>query len=228
MNPKEYDRNSTLRQKIWREYENGTPVIAVDLDECLLDTCSVILSYVNAKCNTEHKVEHIVQYDMAKTLGIDPTIFQDILHGTNYLRETPPFPHAKTFIDNLKSGDLSEHLGVCKDVPPYVVFITHRGFRPDGFLLTHELLVEHDLIPDMLIVCPIGTCKVETMDELFEDNVSLIIEDQPKILQDFLAAGVPAMKSVRPWNKDSVWTDYSINLCVSPLPFHVSSLSNNG
>lgn len=222
MNAREYDRNSTLRQKTWREYESGIPVIGIDLDECLLDTCSVILKHVNEKCNTDHHVEHITQYDMAKTLGIDPTLFQDVLHGTDYLRHTQPFPHAKKFIDTLKSGDLSQHLGICSDEPPYIVFITHRGFRPDGFILTHDLLVEHDLIPDMLIVCPMGMNKVDVMDNLFDDNVHLIIEDQPRILHDFLEAGVQVMKSVRPWNKDSVWTDYSIDLTTSHYPLHIN------
>jgi hypothetical protein len=217
MNPKDYDRNNELRKKIWNIYEQGRSVIAIDLDECMLDTCSVILSHVNKICGTDHKVEHIHQYDMAKTLNIDPKVFQEILHETDYLSNTPPFPFAKEFLNRLKSKDFNGLLDIPEQDVPYIVFITHRGFRPDGFILTHDLLIDHDLIPDMLIVCPIGMNKVEVMDELFDDNVKLAIEDQPKILHDFLEAGIPVMKNLRPWNISSVWTDFSIDLKVSSL-----------
>lgn len=219
---KEYDRNTEVRMKVFTQHLFGQPVVAVDLDECLLATCHTILQYVNARCGTNYTTDHITQYDMAKTLGLDLVMFQDILHNSNYLRETQPFPHAVEFIQNLRSGKYNEQLQLSEDDLPYIVFITHRGFRPDGFLLTYELLTEIDLIPDHLIVCPMGVSKLDVLDDLYQDHVRLIVEDQPKILAEFLDAGIPVMKSVRPWNKD-LWTDFHIDLTKHHLPQQVSN-----
>jgi hypothetical protein len=58
---------------------------------------------------------------------------------------------------------------------------------------------------------------LDILDDLFGDNVQLIIEDQPKILNDFTQAGIQTVKNLRPWNKDH-WTDYTIDLTCSPDP----------
>lgn len=217
IDPALYDRNTEIRSKVWVEYVDGAPVLAVDLDDCLLDTCSLLIHRVNERCGTQHKFSSMVTYDIVKTLNIDMTSFMDILHNSDYLRQTLPFPHAKEFVERLKNGEYNHHFNIYNDHKPYVVFITHRGFRPDGFIMTHDLLVEHDLIPDQLIVCPVGQSKLDVLDELFADNIQLIIEDQPKILSDFTEAGIQTVKNLRPYNAEH-WTDYSIDLTKSAEP----------
>lgn len=195
------------------DYNN---VIVVDIDEVIWGINHSYLEEVNKHMGTNFTVDQIISYNMCQCLGIPYDVLTHVLNNTDAFSRIKVFQHSHSMINGLREGTLPQHYGLMNE-PHSVIFITHRGFRPDGFKITHDLLVQHNLIPDMLIAAPLGMSKLDIADDLFGHNLCGIIEDKPETLQEFSEAGFLTIKSDKPWNKN-VWSDYTIDLSKQLLP----------
>lgn len=197
-----------------REIYNNVAVF--DIDEVIWGINHAYLAEVNKALGTTYSVEQLHKYDMCKQFDIPYPLFTDVLHKTDAFSRVKVFQHSHTMIEGFKNGSLCSHFGLMNE-PHSVVFITHRGFRPDGLKITYDLLMKHNLVPDVLIAAPLGTSKLDIADDMFGHELCCIVEDKPSTLQEFSEAGFITIKSHKPWNVD-VWSDYSIDLEKSVMP----------
>lgn len=211
-----HNTSKEIRRLVLRELDPETPVVAFDLDEVLWNVNYAYVEEINKVMGTNFVLEDLKVYNMTEATGVPLEVFHNILHNTDAFARVVPCEFARELIQGIRDGSLCSYFGL-ESRPHKVVFITHRGYRPDGAKVTFDLLKEHDLLPDELVVAPLGSSKVIIADDYYGEYMTLMFEDHPHTINDFLMSGFPVVRSCRPWNRD-VWADYVIDLNQSSLP----------
>lgn len=211
-----HNTSKEIRRLVLRELDPETPVVAFDLDEVLWNVNYAYVEEINKAIGTSFTVEDLTTYNMTEATGVPLDVFHNILHNTDAFARVVPCQFARELVEGIRDGSLCSYFGL-ESRPHKVVFITHRGYRPDGTKVTFDLLKEHDLLPDELVVAQLGSSKVVIADEYYGEYMSLMFEDHPVTINDFLLSGFPVVRSCRPWNRD-VWADFVVDLNQSSLP----------
>lgn len=215
------NNDTPIRKYMFNEYD-GQPVIGCDIDEVLWSVMPSYLAEISKLTGVCYSMDQMTEYNMSKTLNVHPSIINEVLHNTDAFCRVTPYRFSESLIRNLREGIIPSSFGLPRE-PHYVALVTHRGFRADGLIKTLDLLKQFNIIPDALVAAPMTASKLDVMDDLYGDNISLMIEDCPPTIYEFLAAGIPVVKQDQPWNR-SVWTDYTIDLKkqLGPLDYAAS------
>lgn len=205
-----------LRIKHFVPYVPGTPVVGFDLDEVIWNVNHSYLEEINILCGTSYTVADLHTYSMSNALGVDISVIRKVLHETDAFKRITMCQYSPGIIQGFRDGSLPSYFGL-PSVPHHVVMITHRGYRPDGFRVAYELLEQNGILPDTLIASPLGSSKLDIADDIFGEDFSLMFEDHPDTIAEFMSAGIPTVKSLRPWTHN-VSANYAVDLNVSCLP----------
>lgn len=214
-----YDKNFETRRLVYREDCGEIPVVVFDIDEVLWNVNHSYIAEVNRFTGKSFTVEDITCYDMAQALGVCRTVIDRVFHETDAANQIQACTYSRDLVEGIRDGSLCPHFNL-PEVPHRVAFVTHRGFRANGLLETADLLHQNNLIPDELVAAPLRIPKLDLCDELYGERLQMIFEDHPTTLNDFIMAGFPAVRSLRPWNR-SQWSELTIDLNVSATPLQL-------
>lgn len=211
-----FDTTTEIRKYVFKEYDGSMPVIGLDLDEVLWAVMPSYLTELSAITGQTYLMENFHEYNMCRSLGVSEKLVHHVLNNTDAFCNVDPYTYSESLVRMLREGVITPSYGLASE-PHYIAFITHRGFRPDGFIKTFDLLKSFGILPDALIAAPMAQSKLDVMDELYQDNIVLIFEDCPKNIDEFVSASIPVAKHIQPWNKN-VWADYTIDLNKQAMP----------
>lgn len=186
------------------------PVVLVDLDETLVDTCSVFLDYISSKHDIEMLFHDLEHYDLDKYADIGEFCIKDVLQNSGYIQKAKPFKHALNFVQQLQKGHFDKN-------KYHVAIVTHRGSSEEVFQATQRQLHSIGIPYNSLHVVSRETCKLKYLQH-FECVPQLVVEDNTRVLQEAIRQGITTVCHARPWNTD-VRVAYRIRLTESTIPY---------
>ena len=161
---------------------NMPPLIGLDVDGVIADLVTPLLEQVHQRSGTRFHTEQIRQFDLRQTLGDLWSVGHDILCEPGFAQSLPPYP------DALRGVDALRNLGrVVFVTTPYAASPTWSDDRA-RWLERHANADRRDIV------------------HLADKTVfagRLLIDDAPAQLEAWVATGRPAIRVVRPWNREA-------------------------
>jgi hypothetical protein len=180
-------------------FNPDAPTVVIDADETIWGVLGPYINEINRIMGTDHKPEHVTRYDICGVLDVPQQVFYDVLMSDAFSKPEI-YIYAKQFLRKLREGGFNHMFGVPAGVQINIALVTLRGFRLDGFKITHDLLVAHDLYFDVLTALPMTKSKLDYADAEFNDLIG-IIDDSPNNLREFRMGGYLPICALAPWNQ---------------------------
>lgn len=163
-------------------------VFVFDLDDCLCRLRESLHSAIKKTTGMDIHWTEWNSYDLSSVYGTSSDLLLQAFIKGEALENAEMEPDAKNII------------GLAKEAGHRTVILTARAWHPKGSELTENLLKSSSVIPDELIVIPLGVSKADFLSKL--GKVSAVLDDHADHLDAFKAAGVNrTFLMTRPWNE---------------------------
>ena len=167
-------------------------IAIIDIDDTLADLRSPMCNSLNAICEEKyHWGQWTGDNTVEKLYGISTDELLGAIKDDLLLENLEPHPEVKEFMHLLHKLDY------------YVVFLTARGWHPNGNVVTEEWLKKHNIEYDRLIVCALEDNKADIVAANF-DSVDFAVDDSVRHCRSY--SEQPIVKNVYtydlPWNRD--------------------------
>lgn len=182
--------------------------IIVDIDETIADITTPWLAALHSVYDIHLTKSEINHYHL-HLFYPDATLKDVLLIAKNHavLEKAEPLPLVRLALNHCIKHNIE------------IIFLTARGWHPDGFRLTQTWLKKHALPYHQLHIMPMNMSKAVYAKQKFGLNMTAFFDDYTKNIDDFKKV-LPSVKSfliTQPWN---IHSDHQkTNSLYSALPF---------
>lgn len=172
--------------------DEGQPIAVVDIDDVVYPCTRVLLNHLNERYKKQVSMDAITRLRIEEHFPeLEDPFLQYLINGfSDYMDNASAYSYAKPVIELLKDHGF------------YVLFVTARGFHPEGYRYSHTFLKDSDIHFDCLATVRIGQSKLDFVLDHFGYDVHLLVEDSASVISEFKEydSSVRIIKANRPWN----------------------------
>ena len=163
--------------------------IGVDLDGCVYDFGSKFLAMLNLRLGTNYGYYDQTHWFYEESLGIDKKITEEVFKcfvDNKMYQSLDIYPYAQEGLCLLESQGYHIH---------YITSRPHEGIRP----------TLKKILSDGLPMTGIYFCNTDEEKIKYSKNndISLVIEDKPSIIDLYMKNGIKVIKIEHPYNKET-------------------------
>ena len=170
--------------------------LGIDIDDCLLDTSSLIIKNLEKKVNRKIDINKITSFHIEENTGIDPDIVKRVVKETLESDYIPPVENAVKTINWL--GTLYKPIYFISNKESYLYDNTINLINKVGINIDYELYLCDKInnIPNKASI-------------ILEKGIEMFIEDRVDTVEDiYNRTDCILLVPLKPWNK--IWSHYVI------------------
>ncbi|SBV38545.1 hypothetical protein BN7874_298 [Phage NCTB] len=169
----------------------GQHIAVLDIDDFIYPCTQVMLDHLNQAFDKQVKLDDLTELNVGKWFEeiSEANTFRHFLLSYNYMNVVPVYDYVAPMVEKFRRAGV------------YVAFVTARGFHPEGYRNTHQLLTDNNIYFDCLATTRIGQSKLDFVLDYICDEVHIVGEDSASVIEDFTSTfDVQILKSERCWN----------------------------
>jgi len=163
------------------------PWLVFDMDDVLVDLSTHIEKHLNTRTGKNISKTDWYTFNLGEIYDIDSDSLYDMFFETSMLETTKM---TKSIADTLIKAKTYYKVGI----------LTARGWHPDAYNITQNMLLECDVVVDKLHIVAHHEKKEDAITQHFQGHIAGFVDDNIAHVKGVHEKGIEAWILTQPWN----------------------------